>query len=688
MESDHVGTQSPAVSPFAHPTKECNVVMQGGVTSGIVYPEAMLVLARDYRFRCLGGTSAGAIAAALTAAAEYARENGGFERLEACAAELRKPGAIEALMQPTPELRPLYDTLRAIVVEKTVALDAGWSWRGVLRAAARVLGRTAPALLRDTGIRWGERARTVAVAVVLGCALLIGALSWLGVRLAGAAGGTALRAASVTALLSLALSGIVAWILLRQIQRVGGVIGALSALARLALQRMPRQGFGLCTGARIEGASAASPPPLTDWLHRWINEIAGRSAADAPLTIRDLAERGITLRMVTTNLSQGRPFHLPLGPSLLANLAELRAYLPQRVVEDIEERGGRGEATRAPDGFRYLPRGNALPVVAAVRLSLSYPVLLSAVPLYSVPTSVFSRHEGDAPVVLEPDQLQRNWFSDGGISSNFPIHLFDEWLPRVPTFGFQLRTLPQAALHEGGERGLQVSSAYMTTQRSAPPEAIEAEGDEEFAAEDSTAATSADLWGRDVAVVKLPRANSPIQASWVPIETIPSFAAAIWSTAQNYRDESLAALPSYRERIVQIFLGKEEGGLNLAMRDDTVDAVMKRGRAAGELLCTQFSFREHQWVRLRALLADLEENLAILGDAMSDPRSDVEALLQEQLTARATNPFPYGRDERWVAIALARLERLRVLADDWGSKAVFRARRPKPEARLRITWME
>ena len=49
--------------------KYCDLVMKGGITSGIVYPNAVLSLAREYRFKSIGGTSAGAIAAAVAAAA-------------------------------------------------------------------------------------------------------------------------------------------------------------------------------------------------------------------------------------------------------------------------------------------------------------------------------------------------------------------------------------------------------------------------------------------------------------------------------------------------------------------------------------------------------------------------------------------------------------------------------------------
>jgi hypothetical protein len=64
----------------------CDLVMKGGITSGVVYPPAILKLANHYRFKNIGGTSAGAIAAVVTAAAEYFRRHhhgslAGFERL-------------------------------------------------------------------------------------------------------------------------------------------------------------------------------------------------------------------------------------------------------------------------------------------------------------------------------------------------------------------------------------------------------------------------------------------------------------------------------------------------------------------------------------------------------------------------------------------------------------------------------
>lgn len=52
-----------------NPPLECDIVMKGGITSGVIYPRAVCRLAKTYRLRSVGGSSAGAIAAAGAAAA-------------------------------------------------------------------------------------------------------------------------------------------------------------------------------------------------------------------------------------------------------------------------------------------------------------------------------------------------------------------------------------------------------------------------------------------------------------------------------------------------------------------------------------------------------------------------------------------------------------------------------------------
>ena len=49
--------------------KKCDIVMKGGITSGVVYPGAVAEIAKAFNLKGIGGTSAGAIAAAAAAAA-------------------------------------------------------------------------------------------------------------------------------------------------------------------------------------------------------------------------------------------------------------------------------------------------------------------------------------------------------------------------------------------------------------------------------------------------------------------------------------------------------------------------------------------------------------------------------------------------------------------------------------------
>ncbi|QSA98873.1 patatin-like phospholipase family protein [Methylococcus sp. EFPC2] len=55
------------------PPTVCDVIMKGGITSGVIYPKLIGKLSETYRLKNIGGTSAGAIAAAAAAAAEFHR---------------------------------------------------------------------------------------------------------------------------------------------------------------------------------------------------------------------------------------------------------------------------------------------------------------------------------------------------------------------------------------------------------------------------------------------------------------------------------------------------------------------------------------------------------------------------------------------------------------------------------------
>jgi hypothetical protein len=199
-------------------------------------------------------------------------------------------------------------------------------------------------------------------------------------------------------------------------------------------------GFGLCPGTTQPGFPG---PALSDWLHEQIQLCAGRTTAEPALTFADLVHRGdpthedsILLQLVTTDLSAGRPVRLPLRDEpgenpYLFDPGELERAIPAAAVAQMVAAAG-PPVTVGGKALHRLP-GSKMPVLLGARLSLSFPILLSAVRFYT-------EHES------APDGLVEHWLSDGGISSNFPVHFFDSLLPKHPTFGLDLIGYPNEEL--------------------------------------------------------------------------------------------------------------------------------------------------------------------------------------------------------------------------------------------------
>src|SRR5215471_747697 len=119
-----VGASQPIPVPDAPPERHCDVIMKGGITSGVVYPAAGVELAARYTLKSIGGTSAGAIAAGFFAAAERRRSVGGTARgFEELRTYPDRFGAtvsgdtpfLQALFRPLPQTRRLFDLLIAFL---------------------------------------------------------------------------------------------------------------------------------------------------------------------------------------------------------------------------------------------------------------------------------------------------------------------------------------------------------------------------------------------------------------------------------------------------------------------------------------------------------------------------------------------------------------------------------------------
>jgi hypothetical protein len=262
-------TNEYADGDFANPAAVCDVIMKGGITSGVVYPLALTELAKQFRLSQVGGTSAGAIAAAAAAAAEYGRHvpGRGFVLLAKLPAEVGK--ILFSLFQPTPALKPVFDVAVAAI---------------------------------------GNDSTATKVMSVIGAALAGFALA----AAAGALPGLVIFVAGWWyANLALAMLGVLLLL-------IGTLIGVGVCLYRAITNGIPDNDFGLCPGKTQPGSST---PGLSDWLADLIDDIAGRNPKkDPPLTFGDLApaedaaapRHKITLRMMTTNLTLRRPCSLPL----------------------------------------------------------------------------------------------------------------------------------------------------------------------------------------------------------------------------------------------------------------------------------------------------------------------------------------------------------------------------------------
>src|SRR5258707_15374693 len=97
-------TMADQASRFGQPEKICDIVLKGGITSGVVYPLALVSLAEKYRFSNIGGTSAGAVAAVAAAAAGNGpqTEAAGFDPPAGVSGEAGL--SLLSLFPPTPAL--------------------------------------------------------------------------------------------------------------------------------------------------------------------------------------------------------------------------------------------------------------------------------------------------------------------------------------------------------------------------------------------------------------------------------------------------------------------------------------------------------------------------------------------------------------------------------------------------------
>lgn len=663
------------------PLTEVDLVMQGGVSSGVVYPGALTELGRAFRFRRIGGTSAGAIAASLLAAAEYRRQVLTARQAQGEAVDLQEPfghltalgrrlGAplnpadsdgprvLEGLFEPDTETAPLYRVGRAaLAADWDGAARHGVTWLagvpGFEEAAGHVLDSRLSALLPAwpawltplLGPARPARPLAARAAVWLG----LGALGFVGVVVSAFLLARLLLPEAASLVLALVLPlALLAWgvrrAALRVQRRAGRVLGTLGpAVRRVAPQllgTLTRNNFGLSSGW-----GGGQFTHLTPFMHREIQALAGEPGGI--LTFGHLRTQDIELKLITSCLSRRRPYVLPLDQrsddvrNLYFRPSEWLGFFPSEVVAHLvrhSERAYVDQGVAEPgswDAWTYyrLPPEESLPVLVAMRLSMSFPVLFTTVPLYYVKVGNAGnpqyrecrsarRTATGLTVSTRPVRVSKLVFSDGGLTSNFPLMLFDDPVSPRPLLALNLQYRP--------------------------------EDQEAFLA-----------------------GEHPWVPFNTPIESFPSFASGLLATAQQWFDQSMLALPGYGERMVSITLPDGTGGLNLGMDRAKIEFLIRKGAQAGQKLRDRFEHGSTDPFGAAALEADHWRNVTPdLGELLE---AYVAAYDPEDVATRlaAMPRDAHGRQRRPNAGTLNDLEREALEALSAAASAVRCARQSR-----------
>lgn len=381
------------------------------------------------------------------------------------------------------------------------------------------------------------------------------------------------------------------------------VTGALN-MVKDAQQQVADNLHGLCNGATVGDQIG-----LTDWLHDRVEALAGTKrynsdgeleSSSRPLTYGDLEYNEIGLVTLTTNVSQNSSESFPFADETWAFNPDAMAKLfPDPVSKFLVERGkvatehSSKRAQLEQQGLLKLPPAAELPVVIGARISLSFPVVLSAVPLWKL-----------APIRRDREwvtEYQEVWLSDGGICSNMPVHLFDSPLPSRPTYGINLGSGATETLDDPG------------------------------GADSTMALAHRNVW-RPI------RTGSGMSTPIAEINKTTEFLGEVLTTMQNWSDNSMTKALGVRDRICTIRLGDGEGGMNLDMSAAKITGLGPRGSAAGENLgwmvrgvtpehvdssindseaATQWT--RHRWTRLRSTALGAGRYAADVNDGRTKP---------------------------------------------------------------------
>jgi hypothetical protein len=394
--------------------------------------------------------------------------------------------------------------------------------------------------------------------------------------------------------------------------------------------------------------------------------------------------------MMTTNLNRHQPVAMPWATQeYFFDPDEMRRLFPEDVVRHMAEH----PPAYVVDGkplppseirkrdllreqalpLRPFPAPLDVPVVVATRMSLSFPVLITAVPLYAVDYSVAANRDArkaaedwlrdnpngdlkDAAARLPRRGFAVNWFSDGGICANLPVHFFDAPLPTRPTFAVDLAHFPPDRAESYNED----ENTYLPT---------------------TNAAGQLRTWS------SIPDSG---------LTALKSFLFEIVDTARGWVDAGQLVMPGYRDRIVTIWHTDQQGGMNLAMPESVVTKLANRGEAAAAKLVAQFAgpqpgveptwgWDNDRWIRFRTATAGLDAWLETFREkyAMVAPGATPYSRLAGP-GAHAELPSYKPATQTRRAQVNTHTDELLNMADSWAGDDAMAYNAPRPRPRMRL----
>lgn len=608
----------------------CDLVLKGGVVDGVIYPGVLVELARHYRFQSIAGTSVGAIAASLAAASEYARRFGsddGFNevlrKIPEELAEFPNPD------QPETKLRTLFQTEKSL----------NRLFKLFVEVASVPMAKVVGTFLRTL---WSSYRGIFVAGFVSGFIALEVLTLFFSSHVAIVFLSTKVLAVLWAGILGSAIGGLLT-----------GLVFIAVAIRREYKDLAGSNGWGFCSGMSTDGGKTEA---LIEWLHKGIQG-AAKLPHGRPLTFQDLwdapggpkqengqpEQKSIDLRMISTAVSHGRPYELPVDdPSirLFFKLSELKDYFPECILLHLEktalpyttpEKYYAIDPVRTknadwwcdpdpndvdPGDFRELPVGD-LPVLVAVRMSMNFPILFKAVPLWAVDSEAgpINDRRGEQNRPFAPI-FRKVWFTDGGVTSNFPIHIFDAPVPTWPTFGVFIEEKSRSNRSTGDldKRKPFWLPAFHTVGRSEKWMDIK---------EDSIADERSDDLNSGFA----------------------SYLKAVVFTAKDWADHANMRMPGVRDRVVTVYKnGETNGGLNLKLKPHMITNLgYRNGVAAGRALVQKFltnttifnehlqgtpGWLDHRWVRLNSYVTALRVHLKGFNSAINNESGTSTIALQ------------------------------------------------------------